>query len=103
MARDQARRLTKVETMLGTSSLQEQIKALSDMHLYSLAVLMDMNDAHDFMDRAALVRRFLAAVRRGRAFTMPGWTAAMNEEFAARRRQLQAVEPPSSAPQTREM
>ena len=96
MARDQARRLAKVEAALAVgSSLQEQVRGLSDLHLQTLVVLQELNELHNFMDDVALIRRFLTAVRRGHAFTLPGWTAAMNEEFAARLRQLQAGAPAS--------
>jgi hypothetical protein len=89
MARDQARRLAKVEAALEVgSSLPEQIGELPDMHLARLVVLEAMNEVYDFMPHAVLVRGFLVAVRRGRAFTPPGWTAAMDEECAARLRQL---------------
>jgi hypothetical protein len=93
MAWDQARRLAKVEAALGTGSLQEQIEALPDMHLETLAVLEQMNEVHGFMDYPVLVRRFLTAVRRGRPFIPPGWTPAMDEEFQTRLRQLRSGPP----------
>jgi hypothetical protein len=93
IARDQAKRLATCEAALGVGSLQEEIEALPDMHLASLVVLEEMNEVHRFMPHGVLVRRFLTAVRRGRAFTPPGWTAAMDVEAAARLRQLRGGQP----------
>ena len=94
MARDQARRLAKVEAALAVeSSLEEQIRELPDMHLYYLAVLEAMNAVHGFMDDETLYRRFLTALRRRRVFIPPGWTPAMDAEFQTRLRQLRGGAP----------
>jgi hypothetical protein len=58
-------------------------------------VLEQMNEVHGFLSYPVLVQKFLAAARRGRAFIPPGWTPAMDDECAARLRQLRRGAPPS--------